>query len=135
MKLTHEQIDAMEAGREMDALVAELVMGWFCDRRGVYHSSPSDDSLFGVLWSNDGEECDLFEPSTDIAAAWQVVEKLLSKDYEVHIEVDKDDCAVTIWHDPDNSSYWIEIAGADSKSTPLAICRAALKVVCDDASD
>ena len=27
-KLTHEQIDAMEAGREMDALVAELVMGW-----------------------------------------------------------------------------------------------------------
>lgn len=66
------EIDILEAGREMDALMAERVMGWV---------------RYGDHWVTTGHEPNAlgctyrwaamtFAPSTDIAAAWEVVEKL-----------------------------------------------------------
>lgn len=55
----------MKPGRELDALIAEKVMGM-----NVQH---------GRVWSQEGKclrETDLPSYSTDIAAAWEVVEKL-----------------------------------------------------------
>lgn len=58
--------------RELDALVAEKVMGWSFE-------AASPTSRDGDFWS-DGENyvvaVDEFHPSTDVNAAWQVVEKM-----------------------------------------------------------
>ena len=51
-KMTRDEITNMPAGRELDALVAEKVMGWYPN----------------ATWS----------PSTDIASAWQVINILIS---------------------------------------------------------
>ena len=58
----------MKPGPEMDALIAEKVMGWYKDRsdKGMWRTNKG--SLIGYLNS--------FTPSTEIAPAWQVVEKM-----------------------------------------------------------
>ena len=73
----------MEPGREMDALIAEKVMGWdtvhfvkFADGTIPFGASPdmqkeADDG--GFICSTNKE---VPEFSTDIAAAWLVVEKM-----------------------------------------------------------
>lgn len=79
----------MNAGREMDALVAEKVMGgfaespnamadvgevwyWLDGSNGVLRGEPYK---VGVMkrWDH---QWDAWKPSTDIAAAWQVVDHL-----------------------------------------------------------
>lgn len=72
-QLTAEAIDAMPAGPEMDALVAERVMGWA--RIDDYDVPLKDGS---ILHTKVGKAPGRFEAqiphySTDIAAAWRVV--------------------------------------------------------------
>jgi hypothetical protein len=95
--VTREEILALPAGPELDALVAERVMGWTFFRskhdywivnhgseaesceEGYSHRRPKYDSETGKklresLW---WEDCTHVPPySTDIASAWEVVEKL-----------------------------------------------------------
>ena len=108
-------IDEMPAGREMDALVAEKVFG-------VPHEDCFDvyggkrcvkDDEYG------GPQC----YSTDIAAAWEVVEKI-REDYEPRIELWDEGWEVTILTGTDRGS-----ASGRALTAPLAICRAALKAV------
>ena len=108
-------IDTMPAGREMDALVAEKVMGW-----DICWAVPYKDGTKCPLRSN-GEQVPHY--SIDIAAAWGVVGKLL-KNRVLHV------CGSV----KDGWDVWIpEVAtGAAPKTSkcdtfPLAICRAALK--------
>jgi len=61
--------------RELDALVAEKVMGW-----KLKHVN---DPVMAVIFANWVDENDVgiitpdeWKPSTDISAAWQVVEKM-----------------------------------------------------------
>lgn len=112
-------IDQMPAGREMDALVAEKVMGW----------TPSLSSQ-GIMWLNKDGEYErgehTFHPSTDIAAAWEVVERLEA-------------IGVLLWKlgREDHMPNWYVSVGrnfqpgvsAEERTAPLAICRAALKAV------
>jgi hypothetical protein len=100
-EMTHEEILNMPAGREMDALIAEKVMGvkLFC-----------------------------FCPSTDIAAAWQVVDYFAKKYGDVCLEM------VLVENETLTGQEWCvslrldaDIALADT--APLAICRAALLAV------
>jgi len=66
------------------------------------------------------------EYSTDIAAAWQVVEKLRSDGFEVELEGDS-----TGWHCL--FLDYPEAGRAEAQSPPLAICLAALEaagVIC-----
>lgn len=74
MKLTREQILEMEPGRELDRLVALYVMG--LDESNFNYDTETGTSerirqneTFGEVWEP-------FNPSTDIAAAWEVVDKL-----------------------------------------------------------
>lgn len=63
----------MDAGRELDALVAEKVMGWEVDR--------SANRLIWLFVAPNGKRGDITicpPYSTDIAAAWQVVERMNS---------------------------------------------------------
>ena len=88
--LTREQIENMDASPEMDAAMAEFVMGWPI----VYMGNPDSDEWWtrvpsypclvvhqdGSNWCvrSDGPEDPLgsFDPSTDIAAAMEAVEKV-----------------------------------------------------------
>ena len=109
--LTPEQIDAMPAGREMDALVSEQLMG------------------IKVGWAKEvGSVLILFEPhpfvvgtgteipdySTDIAAAWKVIENMEARDDDrMYNELAQ---VTPLW-------------ALDSSQSALTICRAALKAV------
>lgn len=111
-------LDNMPAGREMDALVAEKVMGCWVKVRTLGTDSPTR------LWScgctgekshNGPAGSGLLPYSTDIAAAWEVVEKLARPLTLVFHHDGRWDCT---------------FAGGEhalGDTAPLAICRAAAK--------
>lgn len=105
----------MNAGRPLDALVAERVMGLMAHRITV------NEALH--LMTNGprpGEPVPVRFYSTDIAAAWEVVEKL-------HL------CELGMLVDGEGSASWRCVFGgpafAEAHTAPLAICLAALKAV------
>lgn len=134
----------MNAGRELDAVVAEKVMGW---KRVVVPKDydglnagvtllPSTSIAIG--WAPKGAYqlwhfCPLY--STDIAATWRVVEKLKERSdlfpqiswLRVHDNAFQHRCE--IWrNDPPSKQYgWLADVYADT--LPLAICLAALTAV------
>ena len=95
--------------REIDALVAEKVMGL-----KFYHASGEPD-----LVKVDGKKTDIPKYSTSIEAAWQVVEKIPNMDMQF---CGDNWCKVTFGYKGD--TFTIE-----SHTAPLAICLAALKAV------
>ena len=119
-------IDKLEAGPELDARVAERVMGWFkvrwrekprrsewvwrwCRTKATYYAAHGS-------WS----------PSTDWAAAGEVLEKLNLLTFSLH----RENCGgvrydVVCYDKPDQSDQ----VHATATAAPLAICRAALKAV------
>lgn len=76
--MTRDEILGLGAGRVMDAHVAENVMGWkYCDPLsdlGTEEDSPPPDNGVGTNPKN--ERVYFPHYSTDIAAAWLVVERL-----------------------------------------------------------
>lgn len=116
-----------QEGRELDAEVAEKVMG--C--RPLYSSDPA-------LALKQGPACrcgvvDLVQPhgaharrpdnglahySTDIAAAWQVVEKMSGGEWLLHRKLGK--WEALYW----DGMGWIK---GEAFTLPVAICLAALK--------
>jgi hypothetical protein len=147
----------MNAGRELDALVAEKVMGTITWTHGkAFVTQPNGCRSLGIAvfpngvderfvirdgnangnWSRgDGNRWmteALPHYSTDIAAAWQVVE-FLQREWDRLDEKESqfwrfEDChphgwiARVIWpHDGE-----AEIASVDADTAPLAICLAAL---------
>lgn len=122
-------LDKLEAGRDMDALVAHKIMGYYVDRWSPdfseidywYRTEPQP------WYSGSHNEQTKIVPhySTDIAAAWQVVERLWSKHlYYFYLSYYE-------------SINWVRIVGTapaevwhgNAETAPLAICRAALKAV------
>ena len=105
--------------RELDAEVAEKVMGWKpLEDSAMYpnHGWAGSDGLF-LCHAFD------FEPSTDIAAAFQVVEKMRERGYEFSLDSN------TAGDKQDGEPLWIASVGKWSRmgQTPSeAICRAAL---------
>ncbi len=155
----------MPAGREMDALVAERVMGWHREGRGQsvspFHWRDANGDLYGIDWDSKGEHDILVDPtgyrvylcpcreekgdevelpcySTDIAAAWLVVDRFGGRvtlmgegavnddDGEYQREEPGWMAVITVYED----SYWEQLFSKAEGETPmLAICRAALKAV------
>jgi hypothetical protein len=119
-KMNREEIMQMEAGRELDALVAKKVMGWKYGQAGVDWSGwvgvnprPSKEANLGH-----------FSPSTNISAAWEVVEKLKENQYslpQIYLTDSDNDWHVSVRVAGDQGFIDIQ-----SPTTPLAICRAAL---------
>lgn len=145
--LTKEQIEAMPAGRDMDKLIALQVMGYT-----MYHydkdvaemcyymllDAEGDAVVFRANY-REGEhateekawaDCPAF--SADIAAAWQVVDKLRADGYghghtlpsplPAHFDP-LPRWALISWtfYKPDHKTGYNR-----AETTPLAICRAAL---------
>ena len=125
--MTRDEILNMPAGREMDALVAEKVMTlnvWQHEKRVkqlAFRGNRSREVLGTVIEIIAGDRM-LQNYSTDIAAAWQVVEKT-KNDYDITRVGGK-------WH------AWLfaideVLTEAYADTAPLAICRAALLAVMD----
>lgn len=116
---------------EVDARVAVEVMGWkeihgpgdisggyawfrrMENQRGVYVTANYETRCTSSLWS----------PSTSIADAWLVVEKLRRDGWRIQIMVgypDKDDCLLANNH---------RTISGQGDTAPEAICLAALKAV------
>lgn len=111
--MDRESILAMQPGRELDALVAEKVMGFTGIRFG--RNDPN------AVWVEMGSRRK-FQPSTDIAAAWEVLEKhseIYLKKYKVMSNGHRYACRVD------------EDTIVSSLTAPEAICKAALIAVLD----
>jgi hypothetical protein len=118
--------DEMPAGREMDALVAEKVMGYrWLKVNGIKALFPPDLKPSDVDWFPEDDPLDLvrWPYSTDIAAAWEVVEHNHDVSVE-HRAMSSTPWAVTFQRHMDGTEF---TGFADT--APLAICRAALKAV------
>lgn len=131
--MTKEEILAMEAGEQLNEQVAGEIMS------ECYHQH----------WAGSGDSINCLKCgksrfyhqrsqaySTDISAAWQVVERLISQD--CNIEVGGEDYPYTQygkWHCQIN--FWVDkkknkskIVGGFGKAAPEAICKAALIAKC-----
>ena len=127
--------DTLPVGRELDALVAENVMGCRVKWRtyGLKGRYPYCDCVGHAGVHNDTDEQNddmLASYSTDISAAWQVVEKVgLFHRYGDCLTYDHDSKKWQI------GKYWREYDGValdvtvDADTAPHAICLAALKAV------
>ena len=80
------------SARERDAVVATRVMGW--TRHRIVGGSHAGDYWKPSPWRADYVDpndvspdcpCLTFEPSTDIAAAWEVVEQLIEDGYSYYV--------------------------------------------------
>jgi hypothetical protein len=110
----------MKAGRELNELVAEKVMGW------RYVTFPDGAMPHVKHWHGPNDECLLPDFSGSINAAWQLVEKLIEAGWNVGVDkyARTSPCVeVNIW----NAGNDEVIQLADT--APLAICLAALKTV------
>ena len=130
--MTPDEIDNMEAGPDLDALVAERVMGLVWDeslcrvcgwKLTPDYCRPDNCSMRPMpLRQADGHAAH----STDIAAAWGVVEYLKHHGFS-HFQVWGH---LDVWHSAFanvDHEFWSNEVMAPT--APLAICRAALKAV------
>lgn len=136
--MTREEILSLPAGRELDVLVAEKVMGWRCTIGETSHKGRV------IAWPFPDRSGIEFEPSTDIAAAWLVVEHirgwkpLCRRDPCDYFAIDSPQVG-NDYPDPPGAWCvgWHDYAGgerissveAKADTAPLAICRAALLAV------
>jgi len=129
-----EQLDTL-TGREIDALVAEKVMGWrvIGDAPNAMTWVDEADKSFpgGKIYTWFATSYPSFRPSTDIAAAWMVLLKLEELDSHAIVRVsngDSDSCDVSILPDG-GSELGLAHVSLDGglELAPLAICKAALR--------
>ena len=117
----------MKAGRELDALIAEKVMGWKATHKDERHlwfneGKPSPPTRF-CAEEDFGDNPFWWSPSRSIADAWLVVEKL-GKRFDVsrcraYQEIEAWFWEASFHNGPD----------AQAATVPLAICLAALKAI------
>jgi hypothetical protein len=138
--MTKDEILAMVPGRELDALVAEKVLGyWWSD--GPKHDYDGPCEWERILIPPNFTEKDLkswvFPPkgkiaktyfitdkySTDIAAAWKVVEKLKSGK-PIYMRI--------FWQDNYGAAFGNPSTSVFANTAPEAICKAALLTTLED---
>lgn len=121
-----DDVDDMEAGTELDALIAEKVMGWtkyVYEKEGTTHTEWTEARSVGTRYHAD------FHPSTDISTAWDVVEELARRGYDlgrVGKEFGEGQYIAQFFH---GKTYGQACEHARGETAPLAICRAAFKAI------
>jgi len=118
--------------RELDAEVAEKVMGWTVEKcQGEpFHYFQKDPYKHMGIAQACAEQLkkmylpvdDLWSPSTDIKAAWEVVEKIRER-FSIHSPA----CSMSETGYKAFFSWEDETYSAVAATAPEAICRAALK--------
>jgi hypothetical protein len=127
----------MMTNREIDALVAEKVMGWAIHRRNTAWWVHKDDVDI-VTWRKTANVHE-WQPHRRIEQAWQVYEWLESRGLVRVCNGDGDskDCDFTPLQTRNHPSgeYCLESAHGSAESYPMAICLAALKAVGVEVAD
>lgn len=124
----------MRAGCDLDVLVAEKVMGWEIVKGEYSLVCRTQDDFRLLIWIEPGRVVDnwgSFNPSTDIEAAWQVVEKFTKCGVAVHCcrhEEWGDDKWKCVLANPHPTGDIINFV-ARGDTAPEAICFAALAAV------
>ena len=130
--------DTIEAGRELDTLVAERVMGWshierkprqykgfngFANYFGPHGLPPEKpfNEGFGLF--------DVPTYSTNIADAWRVLDRMIERGYEGTLHRRAGDDGLTLFLLDAEGEPTGEYAYYCAEKMPLAICRAALNAV------
>ncbi len=119
--------DKMQPGREMDALIAEHVMGWkFIPWNGGKTNCPHCGRTYQGY-------CNYYDPmvycdrdchySTDDDAAWNVVKAMWAKGYEINLSHDNGQI------DCDFRTGGCEWDWASVPSFPHAVCMATLRAM------
>lgn len=122
--------DEMPAGRDLDALVAEKIMGWT-----NMPAPPIPEDMAGR--TPDDEIIDLPRYSTDIAAAWTVVIKI-KESHQVCLVLEDYQFDGKYWEAcfkgkfDESTGKWTKLDYAFADTPELAICRAALKVITNE---
>jgi hypothetical protein len=117
--MNKEELLNMQAGYEMDLLVAEKLMGWkwFHYEEASYFRRNDVFDYVIIVDKLRGQTCvfnnSLPKFSTEISAAWEVIEKLGLTDFSIE-KVGDHYCVNLV------------IESACAETAPLAICRAAL---------
>lgn len=147
--MNRDDILKMEAGREIDALVAEKVMGWkpWLEQRGEYTyiiwQKPNDrepwfrsrdwkslqknyEPFEGKYDPHKHIEILNFKPSTDISAAWELIKEMSAKGYWCYMGTLSSESYAVFTKE---SLVPLEKGRASVYDLPLAICRAALLAV------
>lgn len=123
----------MDAGRELDRLVAERVFGYvvtdgYGDDADPW--KPAAATIGAGTWyehrpDSGGWRVALPRYSTDLAAAWQVIDHLIARDYAVTLSGTGGGWAVTMVAGADG----IRVGGAAGPHAAHGICLAALRAV------
>lgn len=124
MTLTREQIQSMPAGRELDELVKKYVMGWEKVENNNLTEPLTDwyETKDGIRY-NVTSKAWTFNPSREIKATWEVVEKL-------H---ETGGCDIGCYGKGEYKWFSVETHSPKwgsvkqtAETAPLAICKAAL---------
>ncbi|MEC0241996.1 hypothetical protein P4H66_19520 [Paenibacillus dokdonensis] len=146
--MTREEIMALEPGRELDAMIAEALFGWRKIKGPQYdYDGPceSNDVLLPPTITSEEEAFRFMPPrgvipytyflnhkwSTDISAAWEVVEKMCHESLAFSFRLDYHYVLHFARFIHNDSSYELEDGEYKSRSAPEAICKAALLAVMD----
>lgn len=127
VRILNVDYDTMPAGPELDRLVAEMVMGWKLRPDGMaYHGGAT-----GWRVPHPGAVPPAqFSPSTNIANAWEVVERMAPRlriqkgGHTPYYAIHRTELGYV-------AGYWtaVPFLTSPADTAPLAICRAALKAV------
>jgi hypothetical protein len=143
--MTRDEILGLEAGNNLDILVAEKVFGW---RKGT-----NEYNILGWQWSkrdgtpvlDDSWDGVWVTPlsctpnySTDIKAAWEVVEKMREKSFYVRVNsIGKyfECCFIKNFVNENNTPGSFIGLSNTCKTAPEAICKAALLAVLEEKAE
>ena len=128
--ITRDEILNLKAGREMDALIAERIMGWTLHPNKTHWGKPHpgmDNFSPSFEWRQVGD----FEPSTDISAAWEVVDRIVKLPATVNVQTSNAAGGSICYVQKYPSDLNCIIFEAAPTAT-LAICRAAMLAISED---
>lgn len=137
--MTLDQIDKLEAGESLDILIHEKVFdwhtgvnghgfkGWMVNETGELSSCQATPENWSGQWVRSLASTPNY--STSIEAAWRVVEKI--RKYRTYFEPFSVQDLGDTWKVGFFSGGYDDYEGwrIEDKSFPLAVCKAALKVV------
>jgi hypothetical protein len=122
--LTYDEIDNLSVGAEIDRLIAKKVMG----QERTASCPLGDPTCDGKYEPQVGHWPCLPYYSTDIAAAWQVVEHLRTQNwYLLRLTNGDNNYACYFGRGIVQGPYGYAVGD----TAPLAICKAALKVIAE----
>jgi hypothetical protein len=143
--MNRDDILKMEAGREMDALIAENLFGWqYSEKWGQLIPAGQPDEVWSEYrWSEEdrtfarypdgmlpgvsyrGDKPTIENYSTDMKAAWEVVERMQANRNVLSLTYLVDTNQKMVWQ----AEFRLGSFVAWADTAPLAICRASLLAV------